>query len=285
MHGPGRTWWIFRRKTVTDSQPDSKSVQVEILGTGTSTGVPVLNCPCPICTSEDPRDKRLRCAVFVQAGGVNILIDTGPDFRQQAFRAGIDYIDGVLITHHHFDHVVGMDDLRPYLFFNRTPIPMHAEPGSAEVLRSMFSYIFRDGSYPGVPRLEMHDVRGPFEVESREEDGFSVRVTPIPAVHGSLDILGYRIGGFAYLTDVSEIPNASFDLLEDLDVLVLDALRDRPHPMHMTIEKAIETARRIGAKQTYFTHMSHEILHVDFEDRLEEGMAPAYDGLTFKTRL
>ena len=138
---------------------DSNRVRVEILGTGTSTGVPVLNCPCEICTSEDPRDKRLRCSAFIQAGGVNVLIDTGPDFRQQAFRAGIEHVDAVLITHHHFHHVVGMDDLRPYLFFNRSPIPMYAEPGSADVLRSMFSYIFRDGSYPGVPRLEMHVIR------------------------------------------------------------------------------------------------------------------------------
>lgn len=270
---------------MTDSQRDTGSVRVEILGTGTSTGVPVLNCPCPICTSEDPRDKRLRCSAFVQAGGVNILIDTGPDFRQQAFRAGIEHVDAVLITHHHFDHVVGMDDLRPFLFFNRNPIPMHAEPGSADTLRSMFSYIFRDGTYPGVPRLEMHEIRGPFDVHSRERYTSSVTVIPIPAVHGSLDILGFRIGGFAYLTDVSEIPNASFSLLEDLDVLVLDALRDRPHPMHMTIDRAIETAGRIGARQTYFTHMSHEILHVDFEARLEPGMAPAYDGLTFQAGL
>jgi len=269
----------------TETPQDHKGVKIQILGTGTSTGVPVLTCTCPICTSDDPRDKRLRCSVFVQAGGVNLLIDSGPDFRQQAFRAGIGQVDVLLITHHHFDHVVGMDDLRPYLFSNRTPIPVHAEPESAEVLRNMFSYIFRDGTYPGVPRLDMHDVRGPFDAFSREDPDRSVRIIPVPAVHGSLDILGYRIGKFAYLTDVSQIPNASFDLLEDLDVLVLDALRDRPHPMHMTIGKAIETAKRIGARQTYFTHMSHEILHVDFEERLGDGMAPAYDGLTFEADL
>ena len=269
----------------TEIREDAQRVQVEILGSGTSTGVPVLTCPCPVCTSDDPRDKRLRCSVFVRAAGVHLLIDSGPDFRQQAFRAGIETIDALLITHHHFDHVVGMDDLRPYLFSNRTPIPVHAEPASAHALRDMFSYIFRDGTYPGVPRLEMHDVRGPFDLMSRESPEQSVRIIPIPAVHGSLDILGYRIGRFAYLTDVSQIPNASYSLLEDLDVLVLDALRDRPHPMHMTIEKAVETAEKIGARQTYFTHMSHEILHQDFEERLGEGMAPAYDGLTFEAQL
>jgi phosphoribosyl 1,2-cyclic phosphate phosphodiesterase len=281
MLGHDMMWSKSGRKTVTDSN----RVRVEILGTGTSTGVPVLNCPCEICTSNDPRDKRLRCSVFVQAGGVNVLIDTGPDFRQQAFRAGIEHIDAVLITHHHFDHVVGMDDLRPFLLFNRSPIPIYAEPGSADVLRSMFSYIFRDGSYPGVPRLEMNEIRGPFEVASREDNSHRLPITPIPAVHGSLDMLGFRIGGFAYLTDVSEIPNASFALLEDLDVLVLDALRDRPHPMHLTIDQAKEVAGRIGARQTYFTHMSHEILHVDFEKRVGEGMAPAFDGLVFEAGL
>ncbi len=139
---------------------ETNRIRVEILGTGTSTGVPVLNCTCDICTSPDDRDKRLRCSVYVQAGGVHLLIDTGPDFRQQAFRSGIKQVDAVLITHHHFDHVMGMDDLRPFLFSNKTAIPVHAEPGSADVLRSMFSYIFRDGSYPGVPRLEMHEIRG-----------------------------------------------------------------------------------------------------------------------------
>jgi len=260
---------------------EQSGVKVQIMGTGTSTGVPVLTCTCPICISSDPRDKRLRCSAYVEVDGVHLVIDTGPDFRQQAFRAGIESVDGVLVTHHHFDHVVGMDDLRPYLFKNRTAIPLHAEPGSAEVLRDMFSYIFRDGTYPGVPRLEMHDVRGPFEVQSRVDPDCKVTITPIPVIHGSLDILGYRIGNFAYLTDVSEIPYASRSILNDLDVLVLDALRDRPHPMHMTIDQAVEAATEIGAKQTYFTHMSHEILHADFEARLGPNMAPAYDGLTF----
>lgn len=281
MRGHDTTLWKSRRKTVTEDQ----NVRITVLGTGTSTGVPVLNCPCEICTSDNPKDKRLRCAVYVQAGGVNVLIDIGPDFRQQAFWAGIENIDAVLITHHHFDHVVGMDDLRPYLFFNRSPIPLYAESGSADTLRSMFGYIFRDGSYPGVPNLEMHDVAGPFDVVSREDPTRTLRITPIPVVHGSLDILGFRIGGFAYLTDVSKIPNASYSLLKDLDIVVLDALRDRPHPMHMTINKAIEVAGRIGARQTWFTHMSHEVLHRAFEERVPEGMAPAYDGLVLEARL
>lgn len=263
----------------TDS---NRKVRVRLLGTGTSTGVPVLNCTCDVCTSTDHRDKRLRCAAFIEVAGVNLLIDIGPDFRQQAFREQIGHIDSVLITHHHFDHVVGMDDLRPFIFHNRTPIPIFAERTSADALRNMFGYIFRDGSYPGVPKLEMHDVRGPFAVQSREDDSLSVKVIPIPVVHGSLDILGYRIGNFAYLTDVSSIPNASYALLEGLDILVLDALRDRPHPMHLTIERAMEVAGRIGASQTWFTHMSHQILHTDFLARMPENMAPAYDGLVLE---
>jgi len=264
---------------------DSRTVRVTIMGTGTSTGVPVLTCDCEVCTSDNPKDRRLRCSCYVSVGDVNLLIDAGPDFRQQAMRAAIKQVDAVLITHHHFDHVVGLDDLRPFLFHNRAKIPCFAVGTSAAVLRNMFSYIFRDGSYPGVPRLELHEVGGPFVVSNRSDNGQSVEVIPIPAVHGSLNVLGFRIGRFAYMTDVSDVPFASMGLLEDLDVLVLDALRDRPHPMHMTFEQSITLAKSIGARKTYFTHMSHEILHAELEARLPKGMAPAFDGLQFEAGL
>jgi len=254
----------------------------QLLGTGTSTGVPVIGCSCRTCTSDDPRDHRLRCSCLVDVDGVKLLIDAGPDFRRQALETGVSDVDAVLITHHHFDHVVGLDDLRPYLFGGRPRIPVFAMPTSAEILASMFSYIFRDGSYPGVPRLELREVRGPFTVGARESDA-GVRVRPIPAVHGSLDVLGFRIGGFAYLTDVSDIPEASLELLDDLDVLVLDALRERPHPMHLTLDRAQEYARRIGAGRTVFTHMAHDILHAEVDERLPEGMELGYDGLAFET--
>jgi len=221
----------------------------------------------------------------VRVGDLNILIDAGPDFRQQAIRAKIEDVDAVLITHHHFDHVVGLDDLRPFIFHNRAKIPCYAVPESADALRTMFGYIFQDGSYPGVPRLEMNDVEGPFDVESRSSSGEKIRITPIPAMHGSLNVLGFRIGKFAYLTDVSAIPFASRSLLEDLDVLVLDGLRDRPHPMHLTIEHACELAFDIGAKQTYLTHFSHEILHAELEERLPEGISAAFDGLEFSASI
>ena len=254
-----------------------------LLGTGTSTGVPVIGCSCRVCTSEDPRDRRLRCSCIVEAEGVRLLIDAGPDFRRQALDFDVPDVDAVLITHHHFDHVVGLDDLRPFLFGGRPRIPIYAMPSSANVLASMFSYIFRDGSYPGVPRLELKEIRGPFSVKARESDA-DVRVRPIPAVHGSLDILGFRIGGFAYLTDVSDIPEASLELLGDLDVLVLDALRERPHPMHLTLDDAQAYARRIGARRTLFTHMTHDILHAEVEARLPDGMELGFDGQTFEAR-
>jgi len=258
-------------------------VHVQLLGTGTSTGIPVVGCSCATCTSGNPHDRRLRSSCFVEVDGVHILIDAGPDFREQALLYGIRDVDAVLITHHHFDHVVGLDDLRPFLFENRTAIPCYAMENSADVLRSMFGYIFRDGSYPGVARLDMHTVEGPFEVASRSSSA-RVQIIPVPAMHGSLPVLGYRIGAFAYLTDVSEIPYGSRSLLEDLDVLVLDALRPKPHPMHFSIDQAVEEARRIGARETRFIHMAHGVRHDDVNASLPDGMRLGYDGMRFSTR-
>ncbi|NNF59627.1 MAG: MBL fold metallo-hydrolase [Rhodothermaceae bacterium] len=258
-------------------------LQVTLLGTGTSTGIPVVGCSCRVCTSADPRDQRLRCAAYVvaetEAGPVHLVIDTGPDFRQQALRFGIEAVDAVLITHHHFDHVVGLDDLRPFFFRNRKPIPVYAPPDTAAVLGEMFSYIFRDGTYPGIAKLDLHEVAESWMVTSREGAGAAVEVTPIPAFHGTLPLYGYRIGRFAYLTDVSTIPEASLPLLEDLDVLVLDALRHEPHPTHFTIEEAVAMAQRIGARATYFIHMTHSLLHAETDAALPEGIHLAHDGL------
>ena len=262
------------------------AVRVTLLGTGTSTGVPVIGCPCPVCTSDDARDRRLRCAAYVEAdtehGPVHLVIDTGPDFRQQALAHGVRAVDAVLFTHHHFDHVVGVDDLRPFLFANRTPIPCYADAGTADVLRAMFRYIFADGTYPGVPLLDLREIDGPRRIASRAHGG-TVEVTPLRAFHGDLPILGFRIGGFAYLTDVSRIPEATFGALGDLDVLVLDALRPTPHPTHFSIEQATAAAERIGARQTYFIHLTHNVLHAEAEAGLPAGIRLGYDGLTFET--
>ncbi len=260
-------------------------LRVTLLGTGTSTGVPVIGCACRVCASDDARDTRTRCAAHVEVetegGPLHLVIDTGPDFRQQALRHGIPRVDAVLFTHHHFDHVVGIDDLRPYFFGNRAPIPCHAGAETAEVLRRMFRYIF-ERTYPGAALLDLREVDGPFTVESRYETGASVEVTPLRAFHGDLPVLGYRIGRFAYLTDVSRIPDETFPLLDGLDVLVLDGLRRTPHPTHFSLDEAGAAAERIGARQTYFVHMTHSVLHAEEDARLPDHVALGYDGLSFR---
>jgi len=260
-------------------------LRVTLLGTGTSTGIPVIGCSCRVCRSTDPRDHRTRCACYIEAAGLSILIDTCPDFRQQALREGIHRLDAVLYTHHHFDHVAGIDDLRPFFFENKRPIPCYASPLTARVLYHMFSYIFADGSYPGVPNLRLKPIEGPFEITSRYGKSTRVRVEPIDVLHGKLPMYGYRIGHFAYLTDASQLPEKSFNRLQDLDVLVLDALRKRPHPTHFSIDEAVAVAQRIGARQTYFIHMTHEVLHADIDPQLPKGINLAYDGLQFCCRL
>ncbi|GAB5518995.1 MAG: MBL fold metallo-hydrolase [Rhodothermales bacterium] len=267
------------------TDPTIHDLHVTLLGTGTSTGIPVIGCDCRVCTSTDPRDQRLRCACYVEADGVGLVIDTGPDFRTQALRAGIEAVDAILFTHHHFDHVVGLDDVRPYLFHNREAIPCYAQAKTEQVLRDMFRYIFRDGSYPGVPRLTLTAIAPePFEVLSRDDAAQRVTVRPIPAMHGDLPIYGYRIGRFAYLTDTSALPASSMALLEGVEVFVVDALRHRPHHSHFTIEQATVLAQRVGATQTYFIHMTHDLLHAETDAALPEGINLGYDGLRFHLR-
>lgn len=257
-------------------------LQVTLLGTGTSTGVPVIGCNCRVCTSVDPRDQRTRTACWIRANGISIVIDTGPDFRAQALREGIRSIDAVLFTHHHFDHVVGVDDLRPFLFRHGAPIPCYARHDTAEVLQNMFQYIFADGSYPGVPNLVLQSVSGPFDVASREDPQRRVRVEPIEVYHGRMPLFGYRIGRFAYVTDTSNIPSHSLEKLQGVEVLVLDALRHESHPTHFSIAEAVDVARMIGARHTYFTHMTHNLLHAEETTRLPEGIDLGFDGLSFE---
>lgn len=215
----------------------------------------------------------------MEVDGLSILIDAGPDFRQQSLTHGIRRIDAVLITHEHFDHVGGIDDLRPYLIWNRARMPVCASPRAAEILRKRMDYIFVDGSYPGVPNLDLIEIQDSFTINRRDEDGRSVDVNCLPAFHGDLPVIGFRIEDFAYVTDASRLPDETFDRLLGLETLVLSALRFEPHPTHATIDEAVQTATRIGARKTYFIHMTHSILHARDSERLPPGIEFGYDGL------
>lgn len=253
-------------------------MRITLLGTGTSTGVPVIGCTCPVCTSADPRDKRLRTSAWIEAEGLSVVIDTGPDFRAQALRAGISRLDAVLFTHAHFDHVAGLDDVRPFLYRNATYIPCYADPETSRALHRVYPYAFGGSSYPGVPQLSLHPIQGPFTLRSRYGEPGVMQVTPLPALHGKLPVLGFRMGKLAYLTDVSYLPESTLHALHGLDVLVLDALRHEPHPAHFTLEEAVRVAQQIGAKTTVFVHMTHTVSHT--ETQLPDGIFLGYDGLT-----
>lgn len=248
------------------------AIKVTVLGSGTSKGVPELMCDCEVCRSEDPHDKRLRASVLVQTMGMNILIDPSPDFREQALRENIRNIDAVLITHEHYDHVGGIDDLRPFCF--SMPVEMYLREDVNEKLHKRLDYCFSDKKYPGVPSFGMHIVGDkPFFVKGLE-------ITPIEVFHGKLPILGFRIGKFAYVTDAKRIAEEERDKLRDLDVLILNALRERDHFAHFTIAEALELIEDVKPKRVYLTHLCHEVgLHNEFDARLPEHVSPAYDGL------
>lgn len=249
-------------------------LRVVFLGTGTSHGVPMIGCRCEVCTSPDPRDRRMRPSVALQWSERTVIVDTSPELRLQCLAGGITRVDAILYTHAHADHVTGLDDLRRFNALQKAVLPCYGSPDTLDVVLRMFPYAFTDDPlYPSAkPRLSLHPVQGPFAL-------FGTPVVPIPLLHGSMPILGYRIGRFAYCTDCSDIPKASWPLLEGLDLLVLDALRRRPHPTHMNLEQAIVAATRIGARRTLFTHIAHELLHGPVNAELPAGMALAHDGL------
>jgi phosphoribosyl 1,2-cyclic phosphate phosphodiesterase len=252
-------------------------VNVTFLGTGTSTGVPVPTCTCDVCRSTDPRDARLRPSVLLRWDEVSVLVDTSTDLRQQALRHGLMSLDAVFYTHAHADHIFGLDDLRMFNWRRGGAIPVYGSAITLAALRRTFWYVFEDvEAGGGKPLLELHEVRAPFTLHRRH-------VIPVPLQHGRLPILGYRIGGFAYLTDVSAIPEGSYALLGDLDVLVLSALRHRPHPTHLHLARALEEAARIGATRTLFTHIAHEVGHAAVAATLPPGVELAYDGLSIET--
>jgi phosphoribosyl 1,2-cyclic phosphate phosphodiesterase len=248
-------------------------MRLTFLGTGTSTGVPTLACRCKVCTSSDPRDKRTRPSVLIEFAGHALVVDTTPDFRAQALREGLERLDAVLFTHAHADHILGLDDVRPFYFRQQQPIPIYADVRCMENIRRTFQYIF-DGTYPygGLVRLAPRLIEGPFEVAE-------LRIIPVPVLHGATPILGFRFGAAAYLTDVSAIPETSFPLLDGLDLLVLDALRHKPHPTHLSIEQALEVVERVKPCRSYFTHIAHELGHEETNALLPANTKLAYDGL------
>lgn len=263
--------------------------QLTFLGTGTSTGVPTLGCTCAVCQSSDPRNQRLRPSVAVRwpdASSPNgervVLLDTGPDFRAQALREKINRVDAVFYTHGHADHIFGLDDLRPLSFLAQregAPIPLFASEETATTLRRIYDYTFRpDATYPNRPRVELVPLH-----ETQQVCGLELR--RIPLMHGEMEIDGYRIGQVAYLTDVSAIPEASFALLEGLDHLILSALRHKPHVTHATVAQSLAWAEQIGARQTWFTHIAHDLNHAETESSLPANVRLAYDGLSFPIEL
>ena len=249
-------------------------MDVEILGSGTSMGVPIAGCDCRVCRSTDNKDKRLRTSALIRVGDTQILIDTSVDYRQQMLRANVKYLDAVIYTHHHVDHILGMDDLRSFNILNDSSIPLYGMQDTMDNIQRVFVYAFGENqSQSKIPMLEINVIdETPFNIQN-------IEITPIPLVHGRMPVFGYRIGPFAYCTDVSHIPDGSFKRLQGLEVLILGALRHKPHPTHFTIEQAIEAAQRIGAKTTYLTHIAHSVMHQETDAGLPPGIHLAYDGL------
>ncbi len=250
------------------------TLKITVLGSGTSMGVPTIGCRCAVCTSDDPRDKRLRPSILVRRGDASVLVDTTPDFRQQALRAGIERLDAILFTHSHADHIMGLDDVRPFNFRQKGAIPVYAAADTAATIRACFRYIFEsERSTTPIPRIEINTFEGaPFDL-------FGLAVQPIPLYHGAAPIFGFRFGRAAYLTDHSEIPEESMEQLRGLDVLFLDALRHRPHPTHSTVAKSLETVERLAPRRAFFTHICHDLPHEGTEESLPAHVRLAYDGL------
>jgi phosphoribosyl 1,2-cyclic phosphate phosphodiesterase len=270
------------------------NLKVTLLGTGTSYGVPMIGCDCPVCRSTDPRDRRMRTSILIElpeageggaprtqssvAGAVrHILVDTSSDLRAQALTFGVRRIDAILFTHSHADHVLGLDEVRRFNKLQREAIPCYADARTLADLRRTFSYIF-DADTPrggGIPKIVLNHLAGPFTLGG-------VEIVPVPIMHGSRPILGFRLGSFAYLTDCSAIPDGSWPLLAGVETLVLDALRERAHSTHFSVPEAVAAAARIGAARTYFTHISHDLPHEATCARLPRGVELAYDGLVLE---
>lgn len=254
-------------------------LQITVLGSGTSMGVPTLACGCEVCHSADPHDRRTRPSVLLSYNGSSVAIDTTPDFRHQALRENVSRLDAILYTHAHADHILGLDDIRPFNAKQKSPIPVYASQETLSVLRRTFAYIFEPQSTDSsIPQVELHILSDDFEL-------FGARVVPIPARHGPLTVHGFRIGSFAYLTDFSSIPETSKALLRDVDHLILDALRYTPHPMHSTVSQSLALVGELAPRHAWFTHICHDLGHEATNAKLPANVRLAYDGLRFEAGL
>ena len=254
-------------------------IEITFLGTGTSNGVPMIGCHCPVCESTDPRDKRTRTSAVIRTQGKTLLIDAATELRIQALANGLEHVDAILFTHPHADHTGGFDDLRRFNELQKEHLPVYAGPQTAEVLLTRYAYGFEDvfPFYGGKPDLHMHVVDGPFKAAG-------VPVTPVPVYHGKMLVHGFRFDNLAYLTDAKMIPDESLELLRGLDVLVINALRERPHPTHLSISEAVEIVREVKPRVAYLVHLSHETSHAQVSAMLPPGMFAAYDGLVVSTQ-
>ena len=244
-----------------------------VLGSGTSMGVPTIGCDCDVCSSSDPHDRRTRPSIMLEYGGNFVLIDTTPDFREQAIRERIRRLDAVLYTHTHADHILGIDDLRPLSFHRPGGIPLYARPEAGEFLRRMFRYIFdADYKFGGIAKVQLLPIEGPLDL-------YGARFEPVTVIHGDTEIYGFRFGSAAYLTDFSSVPEKSFEQLHDLDILFLDALRHKPHPTHSTVENSLRIVDRVKPKRAFFTHICHDLPHEATNATLPENVRLSYDGM------
>jgi phosphoribosyl 1,2-cyclic phosphate phosphodiesterase len=255
-------------------------LRVTVLGSGTSVGVPAIGCDCAVCHSSDPRDRRTRPSILIQVNGMSILVDTSTDLRTQALDRNIRRVDAILFTHNHADHVFGLDDVRRFNHMQRSSISCYADASTVSSLRRMFSYAFDPTVQPGggLPQLTLFSIAGSFCLAG-------VEIVPVPLMHGRLPILGFRIGAFAYLTDCNQIPDGSWPLLNadgGVHTVIIDALRQRPHPTHFSVSEAIEAVRRMGAERAYLTHICHDLPHAETCAQLPHGVELAYDGLVLE---
>lgn len=282
-----------------------KKARLTFLGTGTSQGVPMIGCGCKVCRSDDPKDKRLRSSALVEYDGMRILIDAGPDFRQQMLREGISHLDAILLTHNHKDHTGGLDDIRAFNYLEKRATEIYCEASVEKSLRMEYAYAFAEKKYPGAPEWKVHIIDGePFrisyggpyeiltwtaekgyvrEIAGKDDPVRTTEIIPIRGMHYKLPVLGFRFGDIAYCTDMNHIPDSEFAKLEGLNHFVINCVKYGKHISHYSVEEAVAVSQRVGAKHTWLTHLSHQIpCHKEFASALPDGILPAYDGLTIE---